>query len=126
MCATDNAQSGDEFWLYDLKVTTQKHPDRPMICNHQQGDYFLVQGENLIFPENNSFPFYALASILPLLAPKQRPTSEHDWMSTDAIIACPDPHCGGQFHIERVGKRTFRHSETSGLPDAHTKPYWNK
>ena len=36
--------SDDDFWLYDLKVEVVAG-DRPMVCNHQAGDYFLVEGE---------------------------------------------------------------------------------
>lgn len=119
--------AGDEFWLYDLKVTVQKHPDRPLVCNHQLGQYFLVQGENLIFPEPySSFPFYSLSSMMPVFAAKQRPLQDNDWMGTDAVFACPDPHCGGLFLIERMEKRIFKHSETSGLSDSTIPPYWQK
>jgi hypothetical protein len=37
-------------------------------------------------------------------------------MTTDAEIACPDPHCGGRFRITRTRKNTFRHSETTLVP----------
>ena len=32
-------------------------------------------------------------------------------MTTDAEIACPDPHCGARFRITRLGRRTFSHAE---------------
>jgi hypothetical protein len=67
---------------------------------------------------------YALAAILPLLPAKQRDTDPDDWMSTDAEVACPDPHCGGRFRITREGRRWFRHAETTGLPEARGTPYW--
>ena len=35
----------DTFTLYDLKVEVVAG-DRPMVCSHKAGDYFLVQGEN--------------------------------------------------------------------------------
>ena len=82
----------DAFELYDLKVETVE-TDRPFACSHHAGDYFLVQGENLIFPETNTFSMYALSAILPLLPAKQRVTDPNDWMTTDAYIACPDPNC---------------------------------
>ena len=113
----------DEFWLYDLRVEVIA-TDRPMICNHPEGSFFVVEGENILF--EGSFPMYPLAAILPLLPAKQRPTAEADWMSTDAEIACPDPHCGGRFRITRTGKRSFRHSGTTGLPDRRGAPYWAK
>ena len=83
----------DAFELYDLRVETEE-TEKPFVCSHHAGDYFLVQGENLIFPETNSFSMYALSAILPLLPAKQRVTNPNDWMTTDAYIACPDPNCG--------------------------------
>ena len=115
----------DTFSLYDLKVEVVGG-DKPMVCDHQIGDYFLVEGENLVFKVNQRFPMYALASILPLLPAKQRETNPNDWMTTDGEIACPDPHCGGRFKITRLGQRTFSHSETTGLPSQRSVPYWKK
>ena len=43
----------DTFTLYDLKVEVVA-TDRPMVCSHRAGDYFLVQGENLVFPKDTS------------------------------------------------------------------------
>ena len=40
----------DEFTLYDLKVEVIAS-DKPMVCSHKEGDYFLVIGENLVFPQ---------------------------------------------------------------------------
>lgn len=113
------------FELFDLRVDVVAG-DKPMICNHPEGMFFLVEGENLVFPESNHFPMYTLAALLPFFPAKQRVTDENDWMTTDAEIACPDPHCGGRFRISRTCKRTFKHAETSGLPSAHSKPYWQK
>ena len=53
---------------------------------------------------------------MPLLAAKQRVTHANDWMSTDAEIACPDPNCKSRLRIERVGLRTFHHSEVTVVP----------
>lgn len=53
---------------------------------------------------------------MPLLAAKQRPTHKNDWMSTDALVACPDPHCKSQLKIERIGKRNFSHADTTAVP----------
>lgn len=107
--------TNESFKLYDLKVEVIKGK-RKFVCSHKVGDYFLVEGENLIFPENNYFSQYALAALLPFLPAKQRPTHENDWMTTDAIIACPDPNCGAQFKITRVGKRAFNHSDVTIVP----------
>lgn len=105
----------DSFQLYDLRVEVIRG-DAPMVCDHPEGSYFEVQGESLVFPEGRSFPLYPLAALLPLLPAKQRDTHPHDWMTTDAVVACPDPHCGGRFRIVRTGRRTFRHSETTVVP----------
>lgn len=113
----------DAFELYDLRVEVVAG-DAPMVCDHREGEYFEVIGEMIVFPEGRrAFPMYPLAALLPLLPAKQRMTAPTDWMTTDAEIACPDPHCGARFRITRTGKRVFRHSETTlvPLPDGATK-----
>ncbi len=106
---------GDLFTLYDLRVEVVEG-ERPMVCSHRVGDWFLVEGENLRFPAEQPFSMYALAALLPLLPAKQRLTDANDWMTTDALIACPDPNCGARFKVERVGERTFSHAETTVVP----------
>lgn len=105
----------DRFDLYDLKVEVVA-TGRPMVCGHRAGDYFLVEGENLVFPQTRSFSMYALAALLPLLPAKQRPLDGNDWMLSDAEIACPDPNCGARFKITRVAKRTLRHGDCTVVP----------
>ena len=68
----------DTFTLYDLKVEVVAG-DRPMVCSHKVGDYFLVQGENLVFPKETSFSMYSLSAILPLLPAKERPLDPNDF-----------------------------------------------
>lgn len=120
------ASSGkDGFWLYDLKVETVLDGRVP-VCRHIEGESFRVEGEALVFEAGQRVSMYALAALLPLLPSKQRETSAHDWMTTDAEIACPDPHCGGRFRVTRQGRRWFGHAETTGLPDARETPYWQK
>ena len=80
------------FWLYDLKIEVVLD-DRLPVCRHVEGEYFQVQGENLIFKSEQKVSMYALAALLPLLPTKQRMTSPYDWMSTDAEVGCPDPNC---------------------------------
>ena len=105
----------DSFEIYDLKVEVTA-TDRPMVCSHRVGDYFLVEGENLVFPEGARFSLYALGAILPVLAAKQRVKDPNDWMSSDADIACPDPYCGARFHFTRTMKRRKRHGECTVVP----------
>ena len=107
--------SDDTFLLYDLKVEVVAG-DRPFVCSHRVGDYFLVQGENLVFPEKTSFSMYALGAILPLLPAKERVLDKNDWMLSDAEIACPDPNCGARFRISRVGERILSHGACTVVP----------
>ena len=107
--------ASDDFELWDLKVEVVGNQDK-MVCDHKVGDFFELSGENLRFPDGQTFSLYALAAILPLLPAKQRTTHDNDWMTTDAEIACPDPNCGARFRITRTSKSTFRHSETTRVP----------
>jgi uncharacterized repeat protein (TIGR04076 family) len=109
------AESPDEFTLWDLRVEVIAG-DTEMVCNHKEGDYFELSGENLSFPAGQSFPLYPLAAILPLRPAKQRETAPNDWMTTDTVIACPDPNCGGRFRIVRTGRSTFRHGDVTRVP----------
>jgi uncharacterized repeat protein (TIGR04076 family) len=105
----------ESFTLYDLRVEVVA-TNRPMVCNHKAGDFFELTGENLRFPDGQTFPLYPLAALLPILPAKQRMTDPADWMTTDTDIACPDPNCGAVFRISRTGIRTFRHDEVTVVP----------
>ena len=105
----------DTFELYDLKVEVVAG-DRPMVCSHKVGDYFLVQGENLVFSENTSFSMYSLSALLPVLPAKERPLHPNDWMLSDTEIACPDPNCGARFKITRISKRIQSHGQCTVVP----------
>ena len=118
----DQDETG-EYWLYDLKVETVLDGRTP-VCRHIEGESFRVEGETLVFEPGTQVSMYAMAALLPLLPVKQRLTDPNDWISTDAEIACPDPHCGGRFRITRLGKRRFTHAGTTGLPDARGHPHW--
>jgi uncharacterized repeat protein (TIGR04076 family) len=109
-----NNDKADIFTLYNLKVEVVGNP--APTCSNKLGDYFLVEGENIIFSENNSFSLYSLAALLPLLPAKQRETNENDWMTTDTEVACPDPSCGSRFRITRTGKQEFHHNAVSAIP----------
>jgi hypothetical protein len=45
-----------------------------------------------------------------------RALNGHDSKSTDAEVACPDPHCPTRFRITRIGKRVFSHAQTTAVP----------
>ncbi len=110
--ALEAAERDDAFELYDLEVSVE---GENFVCSHERGVAFEVIGENLVFHQK-AFSLYALSALLPLLPAKQRMTSANDWMSTDALIACPDPHCGAKFRITRRGKRVFYHGECTVVP----------
>lgn len=104
----------DEFTLYDLRVECVEITGED-VASYEVGDYFEVRGEELIFPSDQTFSMYALSSLLPLLPAKQRDTHENDWMTTDTVIAGPDPNAGGRFEITRVGTTTFSHGEVTAV-----------
>jgi uncharacterized repeat protein (TIGR04076 family) len=106
----------DVFELFDLRVEAIVPPDVAIYCGARDGDYFELKGEMLTLPANQGVSIYSLAAVLPLLAAKQRPTHPNDWMSTDAEVACPDPHCRSRWRIVRTGLRKFRHGETTAVP----------
>ena len=108
----------DGFELYDLKVEVVAPPGATVYCGAKPGDYFELKGEMLHLPAGQGFSIYSLAALLPLLPAKQRPTDPNDWMTTDAEVACPDPHCPTRFRITRTGKRRFSHRKTTAVPTA--------
>ncbi|KAL6308442.1 hypothetical protein BKA93DRAFT_711398, partial [Sparassis latifolia] len=106
----------DSFALYDLRVEVICPLGKRIMCGAKEGDYFTLEGEMLKLPPGQGISIYSLGSVLPLLAAKQRVTSSNDWMSTDAEIACPDPHCPSRLRIIRTGMRTFRHGDVTVVP----------
>ena len=108
--------SSDNFELYDLRVDVVAPSGATIQCSAHVGDHFELRGEMLHLPAGQGFSIYSLAALLPLLPAKQRATDPHDWMSTDAEVACPDPHCPTRFRITRLGLRSFSHHETTVVP----------
>lgn len=106
----------DEFELYDLRVEVVAPEGARLYCGAEPGDYFELRGEMLHLPPGQGMSIYSLAAVLPLLAAKQRPTHDNDWMTSDAEVACPDPNCPSRLRITRTGKRTFRHADTTAVP----------
>ncbi|MCY4524989.1 MAG: TIGR04076 family protein, partial [Anaerolineaceae bacterium] len=80
-----------EFLLYDLRVTVVEI-EGESVCGMQVGDYFeLTESSRLRIPEGKHFCIYALASVVPFLAAKQRELDENDWLAQDSHVMCPDP-----------------------------------
>ena len=93
------------FELYDLRVTVEAIEGRS-VCGLQVGDYFeLTESAKLRIPADKHFCIYALQSVLPLLAAKQRDLAADDWLERDSLVACPDPEERLIMRIERVNKR---------------------
>ncbi|TVY68738.1 hypothetical protein LSUE1_G005872 [Lachnellula suecica] len=116
----------DTFQLHDLRVEVICPPNTPILCGAKAGDYFTLEGEMLYLPAGQGISIYSLcktihlpkipsciSSVLPLLAAKQRMTHPNDWMTTDGLIACPDPNCKSLLKVIRTGLRTFGHGETT-------------
>lgn len=106
----------DSFELYDLLVEVVVPAGGAIHCGAKPGDHFELRGEMLHLPPGQGFSIYSLASVLPLLAAKQRPSLRADWMTTDTDIACPDPNCSTRLRITRTGRRRFSHAETTATP----------
>ncbi len=99
------------FEIYDLRVTVVAIEGRS-VCSMAVGDYFeLTESAKLRIPEGKHFCVYALSSVLPLLAAKQRQNATGDWMERDSLVCCPDPDERLIMKIERIAKRTMDSDE---------------
>jgi uncharacterized repeat protein (TIGR04076 family) len=97
----------DETRLYDLRVTVERIEGRS-VCGLRVGDYFeLTESSRLRIPEGRHFCVYALQSVLPFLAAKQRELPESDWLARDSHVACPDPDERVVMRIERIARRSI-------------------
>lgn len=98
------------YKLFDLEIITTGDP-KTFNCSHQKGEKLVIKGENISFGEGTKqFSHYALATLIPYIAAKQRADKEHDWMYFESQIACPDPQCGAVFTINRVGSTEYEYS----------------
>ncbi len=96
-----------EMRLYDIRVTVERIEGRS-VCGLAVGDYFEVtESSRVRIPEGKHFCLYALQSVLPLIAAKQRRLPAEDWLEQDSHIACPDPDERVVMRIERIGERTL-------------------
>ena len=102
-----------KYKLYDLEVETTGDP-KTFNCSHGIGEGFFVKGENLMFkPGTKQFSHYALASLMPYIAAKQRADQKTDFMYFETEIACPDPKCGALFKLNRLSRRTYEYTPIS-------------
>ena len=101
----------DSFKLYDLRVTVVEIRGRS-VCGLAVGDWFEVRNSSrLVLPPDRHFCIYALASVLPLIAAKQRELAENDWLTSDSLVACPDPEERLIMKIERLAPVDLRKSD---------------
>ena len=108
--------SGDGFELWDLRVEVVAPEGAKLWCGAKVGDHFELRGEMLHLPPGQGISIYSLASVLPLLAAKQRMNHPNDWMESDAEVACPDPNCPSRLRITRIGRRRFSQPATTAVP----------
>jgi uncharacterized repeat protein (TIGR04076 family) len=93
--------------LYDLRVTVERIEGRS-VCGLSVGDYFeLTESSRIRIPAGRHFCVFALQSVLPFLAAKQRELAATDWLERDSHVACPDPDERVVMRIERIGRRTL-------------------
>jgi uncharacterized repeat protein (TIGR04076 family) len=91
--------------LYDLRVTVERIEGRS-VCGMAVGDYFdVTESSRIRIPEGRHFCMFALASVLPMLAAKQRKQPRGDWLEEDSLVACPDPEERLVMRIERLRRR---------------------
>jgi uncharacterized repeat protein (TIGR04076 family) len=103
--------SDDVTQIYDLRVTVERIEGRS-VCGLAVGDSFeLSESSRLRIPEGRHFCVFALQSILPFLAAKQRSLPEGDWLEQDVLFACPDPDERVIMRVERIGRRRLQTSE---------------
>ena len=109
--------SDDEFSLYDLKVEViHQEPGKPLVCKHKLGDTFFVRGSLVEIPAGQTFGLYAMLAVLPFVPARQRPTARGDWMSSDSVIGCTDPHCGAGFRMTRLETKTYNRAAHTVVP----------
>ena len=100
-----------EMRLYDIRVTVERIEGRS-VCGLEVGDYFEVtESSRVRIPEGKHFCLYALQSVLPFLAAKQRRLAAEDWLEQDSLVCCPDPEERVVMRIERIGERALTTEE---------------
>jgi uncharacterized repeat protein (TIGR04076 family) len=98
------------YSLYDLEIVTAGDP-ATFNCSHVVGQGLVARGENISFkPGTTQFSHYALATLVPYIAAKQRAVDAADWMTYESEIRCPDPACGARFVLKQLGKATYDYS----------------
>jgi uncharacterized repeat protein (TIGR04076 family) len=91
--------------LYDLRITVDRIEGRS-VCGLAVGDYFdVTESSRVRIPAGKHFCMFAIASVLPLLAAKQRKLPANDWLEKESLVMCPDPEERLVMRIERIRRR---------------------
>jgi uncharacterized repeat protein (TIGR04076 family) len=107
----DNPDESGDMELYDLRVTVDGIEGRS-VCGMRVGDHFdLTNSAHLSLPEGQHFCVYALASVLPFLAAKQRDLAAGDWLAQDSLFACPDPEERLIMRVSRTRRRRMNSAD---------------
>jgi uncharacterized repeat protein (TIGR04076 family) len=107
----ENGAVGGVTEVYDLRVTVDRIEGRS-VCGMAVGDYFeLTHSAHLRLPEGRHFCVWALASVLPFLAAKQRDLPTGDWLESDTLFCCPDPEERLVMRVERTARRRLDSAE---------------
>ncbi len=93
--------------LWDLTIRVERIEGRS-VCGMEVGDCAVLRDSSkLEIPAGRHFCIYALSSVLPLLAAKQRDLPADDWLESDSLVACPDPDERLIMRIERTRRVTL-------------------
>ena len=79
--------------MRDLKIEVMEIKER-CGARHKVGDVFYIRGAGTVeIPVGKRVCLYALNSLLPFLASKQRENElpQNDWVEETEILCCPDP-----------------------------------
>ena len=79
--------------MRDLKIEVKEIKER-CGAKHKPGDVFYIRGAGMLeVPERQKVCLYALNSLFPFLAAKQREDDlpQDDWIAETKILDCPDP-----------------------------------
>ena len=75
-------------------------------CGLKKGDYFEVGADGLSMPDGQSFCFFAISSVLPLLNGRLDGDSAQEWLETAPLLQCPDPPEALWMRLEPVDPAT--------------------
>lgn len=99
-----------KYYLYDIEIITVGDP-LTFNCSHRVGDGLVARGENISFNKGTKrFSHYALATLMPYIAAKQRAKQSTDFMYFESEIACPDPRCGARFKFRRKELKAYQYT----------------